>query len=57
MQPDASGDLDRRIGEAELSAVMLLTPSWGFYGGLTMRAIANDAGRQRWLLGRIGAEP
>lgn len=56
MEPDASGDLDRRIGEADLSALMLMTPSWGFYGGLTLRAIANDAGRQQWLLGRIGAE-
>lgn len=56
LQPDASGDLDRRIGEAELSALMSMTRSWGFYGGMTLRAIANDAGRQHWLLGRIGAE-
>ncbi|MGE5803578.1 MAG: hypothetical protein ACM358_15130 [Gemmatimonadota bacterium] len=56
MEPDASGDLDRRIGEAEFRALLSVTPSWGFYGGLTLRAIANDAGRQRWLLGRIGAE-
>lgn len=56
LQPDASGDLDRRIGEAEVSAQMSMTPSWGFYGGMTLRAIANDAGRQQWLLGRIGAE-
>ena len=56
MKPDASGDLDRRFGEAEFRALLSMTPSWGFYGGLTLRAIANDAGRQRWLLGRIGAE-
>jgi len=56
LQPDASGDLDRRIGEAALNALMSMTPAWGLYGGLTVRAIANDAGRQRWLLGRIGAE-
>ena len=56
LEPDASGDLDRRIGEADLSALMSITPSWGFYGGLTLRAIADDAGRQQWLLGRIGAE-
>ena len=56
LQPDDSGDLDRRIGEAELRALLSMTPAWGFYGGLTMRAIANDAGRQQWLLGRIGAE-
>jgi hypothetical protein len=56
LQPDASGDLDRRIGEAGLSMLLSMTPAWGFYGGVTLRAIANDAGRQHWLLGRIGAE-
>lgn len=56
MQPDASGDLDRRLGDAELSATLAVKPWWGFYGGLTLRAIANDAGAQQWILGRIGVE-
>jgi hypothetical protein len=56
MQPDASGDLDRRLGDAELSATLAVKPWWGFYGGLTLRAIANDAGAQQWVLGRIGVE-
>lgn len=56
LQPDASGDLDRRIGEAELSSVLAMAPWWGFYGGLTLRAIANDAGRQQWALAKLGAE-
>jgi hypothetical protein len=54
--PEAGGDLDRRISEAEVRATMAIKPWWGFYGGVTLRAIANDAGAQRWLLGRIGAE-
>jgi hypothetical protein len=56
IRPDSSGDLDRRIGEAELSSVLSMAPWWGFYGGVTLRAISNDAGRQHWFLGRIGAE-
>jgi hypothetical protein len=56
MSPDASGDLDRRIGEAAASATLAMKPWWGFYGGLMLRAIASDAGAQHWVLGRIGAE-
>ena len=56
MQPDAEGDLDRRIGEAELSAGLTIAPWWGFYGGVTVRAVANDAGRQHWVLAKLGAE-
>ena len=56
MSPEASGDLDRRIGDAALNAALAMKPWWGFYGGLTLRAIANDAGAQHWVLGRIGAE-
>ena len=56
IRPEDSGDLDRRIGEAELGAVLALKPWWGVYSSVMVRAIANDAGRQRWVLGRIGAE-
>jgi hypothetical protein len=56
VRPDDSGDLDRRIGEAELGAAMALKPWWGVYGSVMRRAIANDAGSQQWTLVRIGAE-
>lgn len=56
IRPDDSGDLDRRIGEAELSAVMALKPWWGLYSSVMRRAIANDAGSQQWTLVRLGAE-
>jgi hypothetical protein len=56
VRPDAEDDLDRRIGEAELSAGFAIAPWWGFYGGLTLRAVANDAGRQQWALAKLGAE-
>ena len=56
IRPDDSGDLDRRIGEAELSAVMTLKPWWGLYSSVMRRAIANDAGSQQWTLVRLGAE-
>jgi hypothetical protein len=52
----AAGDLDRRIGEAEASARVTVGAMWGVYGGLVLRAIASDAGRQRWTFGRLGAE-
>lgn len=47
-------DLDRRVGDAELSARLNVADWWGFYTGLTLRAVADDAARQRWTLGRIG---
>ena len=56
VRPDDSGDLDRRIGEVELSAVMALKPWWGIYSSVMRRAIANDAGSQQWTLVRVGAE-
>ena len=56
VRPDDSGDLDRRIGEVELSAVMALKPWWGVYSSVMRRAIANDAGSQQWTLVRVGAE-
>ena len=55
-RPDEEGDLDRRIGEAELSSVVAIAPWWGFYGGVTLRAVANDAGRQQWTLAKLGAQ-
>ena len=56
LQAAAAGDLDRRLGQADMNARFMIAPVWGLYGGLTMRAIANDAGRQHWVFGRIGAE-
>ena len=56
VRPDDSGDLDRRIGEAELSAAMALKPWWGVYSTVMRRAIANDAGSQQWTLVRVGAQ-
>jgi len=56
VRPDDDGDLDRRIGEAEFSAVLALKPWWGLYGSIMRRAIANDAGRQQWTLVRLGAD-
>lgn len=56
VRPDDSGDLDRRIGEAEFSAEMAVKPWWGIYSSVMRRAIANDAGSQQWTLVRIGAE-
>lgn len=56
LQPAGGGDLDRRIGEAEMRARVSIGQVWGVYGGLTVRAISSDAGRQRWTFGRIGAE-
>jgi hypothetical protein len=56
VRPDDSNDLDRRIGEAELSAVLALKPWWGVYTSVVRRAIANDAGSQQWTLVRVGAE-
>lgn len=51
---NGTGDLDRRIGDAELSACLTVADWWGFYSGLSVRAVANDAARQRWIFGRIG---
>jgi hypothetical protein len=56
LQAAASGDLDRRVGDADLRAHVAVGPSWGFYTGLTLRAVASDAARQRWVFGRVGAE-
>lgn len=56
VRPDDSNDLDRRIGEAELSAVMAMKPWWSLYSSVMRRAIANDAGSQQWTLVRLGAE-
>ena len=56
IRPDAEGDLDRRIGEAELSAGFRIAPWWGFYGGVMRRAVANDAGTQQWTLVKLGAQ-
>jgi hypothetical protein len=56
LQAAATGDLDRRLGEADASARFMVVPLWGVYGGVTWRAISNDAGRQRWVFGRLGAE-
>src|SRR5262249_51185990 len=56
LQAANAADLDRRVGEAEALAGYKVASLWGFYGGVTVRAISNDAGRQRWVVGRIGAE-
>ena len=56
LQASAAGDLDRQLGQADVDARYLISPLWGFYGGVTARAISNDAGRQHWVFGRIGAE-
>jgi len=56
LQAADAADLDRRIGEAEVLARYKLASVWGFYGGVTLRAISSDAGRQHWVVGRIGAE-
>ncbi len=54
LRAEREADLDRSIGDAELSARLTVADWWGFYSGLTLRAVANDAARQRWTLGRIG---
>lgn len=56
LQAAATGDLDRSLGQADVGARFMIAPVWGLYGGLTVRAISNDAGRQHWVFGRIGAE-
>lgn len=56
VRSEVAGDLDRRMGEAEATASLTLADWWGFYSGLTLRAVANDAARQRWVFGRIGVE-
>lgn len=56
LQASAAGDLDRQLGQADVDARYLISSVWGFYGGLTARAISNDAGRQHWVFGRVGAE-
>ncbi len=56
LQATATGDLDRRLGEAEANARFAVTPIWGVYGGVSLRAVSSDAGRQHWVFGRIGAE-
>jgi hypothetical protein len=56
LEAAAAGDLDRRIGEAEASARVAIGAVWAVYGGLTLRAISSDAGRQRWSFGRFGVE-
>lgn len=54
LRPEVADDMDRRIGDAELSARLTVADWWGFYSGLTLRAVANDVERQRWMFGRIG---
>ena len=54
LRAERPGDLDPRIGDAEVRARLNVADWWGFYSGLTLRAVANDAARQRWTLGRIG---
>lgn len=44
------------MGEAAVHTTLAIGPWWGLYSGVTLRAVADDAGRQRWFLGRIGAE-
>lgn len=56
LRPAAAGDLDRRIGEIEARARVALRPWWGVYSAVTLRVVASDAARQRWRVGRIGAE-
>jgi len=56
LQASSAGDLDRQLGQADVDARFLISPIWGFYGGLTAWAISNDAGRQHWVFGRLGAE-
>ncbi len=56
LQPAASGDLDRRIGEIEAGAQVAAGRWWALYGAVTRRAVASDAARQRWLFGRVGVE-
>jgi hypothetical protein len=51
-----AGELDRRMGEIDLRGRLAMASWWGFYGGLTARAIASDASREHWMLGRVGAE-
>ncbi len=56
LRSEGAGDLDRRIGDAAVSARFAVAEWWGLYGGLSLRAVVNDAARQRWVFGRIGAE-
>lgn len=56
LRPGGAGDLDRSIGEAELRARLGVADWWGFYSGVTLRAVADDVARQRWVSGRIGVE-
>ena len=56
LQPAATEDLDRRVGEIEAGAQVAAGSWWGFYGTVTQRAVASDAARQRWLFGRLGLE-
>lgn len=56
LRPAAAGDLDRRIGEIEARARVALRPWLGLYGSVMLRSVASDAARQRWRVGRIGAE-
>ena len=56
LSPAAAGDLDRRVGEIAGEARVSVAPWLAFYGGPTVRAVATDAARQRWVLMRVGAD-
>ncbi len=56
LRPEAEGDLDRRMGEAQARARLTVADWWGLYSGVTLRTVANDAARQRWVFGRLGVE-
>jgi hypothetical protein len=50
------GDPERRIGEAALDARFAVAPWFTLAGGATVRAVANDLARQRWILVRFAGE-
>jgi hypothetical protein len=50
------GDLERRIGEISVDARLSVARWFALTGGASVRAVANDVARQRWVLVRFGGE-
>lgn len=51
-----AGDLERRIGEIAVDARLSVARWFALTGAASVRAVANDVARQRWVLVRVGGE-
>jgi len=56
LEPRRTADLERRFGDITVDARFSVAPWFALTGGGSVRAVANDVARQRWVLVRFGGE-